>query len=70
MAWACQSCTLLSREREYINYEENVVILGMFLSMLSVCAEDNVLQSIEIVPVKDTYNIVLVSDKAVDVKKQ
>ena len=32
-------------------------------------AEDNVLQSIEIVPVKDTYNIVLVSDKAVDVKK-
>ena len=37
--------------------------------MLSVMAEDNVLQSIEIVPVKDTYNIVLVSDKAVDVKK-
>jgi len=43
--------------------------LGMFLSMLMVCAEDNVLQSIEIVPVKDTYNIVLVADKAVDVKK-
>lgn len=37
--------------------------------MLSVNAQDNVLQSIEIVPVKDTYNIVLVSDKAVDVKK-
>ena len=37
--------------------------------MLSVMAEDNVLQSIEIVPDKDTYNIVLVSDKAVDVKK-
>ena len=37
--------------------------------MISVCAEDNVLQSIEIVPVKDTYNIVLVADKAVDVKK-
>ena len=37
--------------------------------MLSAFAEDNVLQTIEIVPVKDTYNIVLVSDKAVDVKK-
>ena len=41
----------------------------MFLSVLSVCAEENVLQTIEIVPVKDTYNIVLVADKAVDVKK-
>ena len=39
------------------------------MSVLSVNAQDNVLQSIEIVPVKDTYNIVLVSDKAVDVKK-
>lgn len=37
--------------------------------MLSVNAADNVLQSIEIVPVKDTYNIVLVADKSVDVKK-
>ena len=43
--------------------------LGMLLSMLMVCAEDNVLQSIEIIPVKDTYNIVLTADKAVDVKK-
>lgn len=49
--------------------KKTLLFLGMFLSMLSVCAEDNVLQSIEIVPVKDTYNIVLVSDKAVDVKK-
>ena len=32
MAWACQSCTLLSREREYINYEENVVIFTVFLT--------------------------------------
>ena len=32
-------------------------------------ADENVLQSFEIEPVKDTYNIVLVSDKAVDVKK-
>ena len=37
--------------------------------MMSAFAEENVLQSIEIVPVKDTYNIVLIADKAVDVKK-
>ena len=37
--------------------------------MLGVYADENVLQSIEIEPVKDTYNIVLVSDKAVNVKK-
>ena len=37
--------------------------------MLTVCAEENVLQSIEIVPVKDTYNIVLSADRSVDVKK-
>ena len=41
----------------------------LLLSMLTVCAEENVLQSIEIVPVKDTYNIVLSADKSVDVKK-
>lgn len=46
-----------------------LIFLGMFLSMLVVCAEDNVLQSIEIIPVKDTYNIVLTADQAVDVKK-
>ena len=46
-----------------------LLFLGMSLSILSAVAEDNVLQTIEIVPVKDTYNIVLVSDKAVDVKK-
>lgn len=49
--------------------KRTLLFLGMFLSVLSVCAEENVLQSIEIVPVKDTYNIVLVSDRAVDVKK-
>lgn len=49
--------------------KKTLLFLGMFLSMLSVLAEDNVLQTIEIIPVKDTYNIVLVSDKAVDVKK-
>lgn len=46
-----------------------LLLLTMVVSMLSVMAEENVLQSIEIEPVKDTYNIVLVSDKAVDVKK-
>lgn len=49
--------------------KRTLLFLGMFLSMLAVSAEENVLQSIEILPVKDTYNIVLVSDKAVDVKK-
>lgn len=38
-------------------------------SVLTAFADENVLQSIEIEPVKDTYNIVLTSDKAVDVKK-
>ena len=41
----------------------------MLLSVSTAFADENVLQSIEIEPVKDTYNIVLVSDKAVDVKK-
>ena len=49
--------------------KKTLFILGIVLSMLSVNAEDNVLQSIEIVPVKDTYSIVLVADKSVDVKK-
>lgn len=47
-----------------------LLFLGIIVcSALNVYAEDNVLQTIEIVPVKDTYNIVLVADKAVDVKK-
>lgn len=46
-----------------------LLFLTMVVSMVSVYAEENVLQTIEISPVKDTYNIVLVSDKAVDVKK-
>lgn len=46
-----------------------LLLFGIMFSMLSVLAEENVLQSIEIEPVKDTFNIVLVSDKAVDVKK-
>lgn len=46
-----------------------LLFFGIFMSVLSANASENVLQSIEIVPVKDTYNIVLVADKAVDVKK-
>ena len=47
-----------------------LLLLGIIFSIASVSAEENVLQSIEIEPVKDSYNIVLVSDKAVDVKKE
>lgn len=46
-----------------------LLLLGMLFSVVSAYAGENVLQTIEIEPVKDTYNIVLVSDKAVDVKK-
>ena len=46
-----------------------LLFLGIMFSSMTVFASENVLQSIEIEPVKDTYNIVLVSDKAVDVKK-
>ena len=49
--------------------KKTLLFFGLILSMLTVCAEENVLQSIEIVPVKDTYNIVLTADKSVDVKK-
>ena len=49
--------------------KKTLLFLGLILSMLTVCAEENVLQTIEIVPVKDTYNIVLTTDKSVDVKK-
>lgn len=46
-----------------------MLLFGLAFSVLGAFADENVLQTIEIVPVKDTYNIVLVSDKAVDVKK-
>ena len=49
--------------------KKTLLFLGLIFSMLTVCASDNVLQTIEIVPVKDTYNIVLTADKSVDVKK-
>ena len=46
-----------------------LLLFGIMFSVLTAYAEENVLQSIEIVPIKDTYNIVLTSDKVVDVKK-
>ena len=46
-----------------------LLLLGIMSSITFAMAEENVLQTIEVEPVKDTYNIVLVSDKAVDVKK-
>lgn len=49
--------------------KKTLLFLGLFLSTLSIQAEENVLQTIEIVPVKDSYNIVLTADKPVDVKK-
>ncbi|MCQ2754508.1 MAG: hypothetical protein MJ231_05615 [bacterium] len=47
-----------------------LLLVGMLFSTSCIFAQDNVLQTIEIEPVKDTYNIVLVADKAVDVKKE
>ena len=56
--------------RESILMKKALLFFGiLFLVMQSAIAEENVLQSIEIVPVKDSYNIVLVADKSVDVKK-
>lgn len=46
-----------------------MLLFGIIFSVIGAYADENVLQSIEIEPVKDTYNIVLVSDRAVDVKK-
>ena len=59
----------VDKGRESILMKKTLLFLGMMLTMLSVSAEENVLQSIEIVPVKDSYNIVLTADRAVDVKK-
>ena len=53
--------TIIKGER-CIFMKRVLLFFGIVLSMLSAMAEDNVLQSIEIEPVKDTYNIVLKSD--------
>ena len=60
--------TIIKGER-CIFMKRVLLFFGIVLSTLTAFADENVLQSIEIEPVKDTYNIVLVSDKAVDVKK-
>jgi len=46
-----------------------LLLFGFMFMLTPAFAQENVLQTIEITPVKDTYNIVLVADKAVDVKK-
>lgn len=50
--------------------KKSFLVVSMFLSALIAFADENVLQTIQIEPIKDTYNIVLISDKAVDVKKE
>lgn len=49
--------------------KKSFLIVSMLLSAVSAFANDNVLQTIQIEPVRDTYNIVLISDKVVDVRK-
>ena len=46
-----------------------LLLLSIALSVSSAFAAENVLQTIEVEPIKDTYNIVLSTDTAVDVKK-
>ena len=49
--------------------KKSFLLVSMLLSTLCAFADENVLQTIQIEPIRDTYNIVLISDKAVDVKK-
>lgn len=49
--------------------KKSFLVVSMLLSSLVAFAGENVLQTIQIEPVRDTYNVVLISDKAVDVKK-
>src|SRR5574344_2730319 len=46
-----------------------LVLLISLFTAISVNAADNVLQSVQIEPLNDSYNIVLVSDNSVNVKK-
>ncbi len=59
----------INQGRESIFMKRVLLLLGIAFSMIPAMAVDNVLQTIEIEPVKDTYNIVLTSDSAVDVRK-
>lgn len=49
--------------------KKSFLVVSMLLSAVAAFANDNVLQTIQIEPIRDTYNIVLMSDKAVDVRK-
>lgn len=49
--------------------KKSFLLVSMLLSTLVAFADENVLQTIQIEPIRDTYNIVLMSDKVVDVKK-
>lgn len=49
--------------------KKSFLVVSILLSALCAFADENVLQTIQIDPIRDTYNIVLISDKAVDVKK-
>ena len=49
--------------------KKSFLVVSMLLSAVAAFANDNVLQTIQIEPIRDTYNVVLISDKAVDVKK-
>ena len=58
---------ILTTGREMM--KKSFLVVSILLSTLCAFADENVLQTIQIDPIKDTYNIVLISDKAVDVKK-
>ena len=50
--------------------KKSFLVVSMLLSAVAAFANDNVLQTIQIEPIRDTYNIVLISDKVVDVRKE
>ena len=59
----------INQGRESIFMKKVLLLLGIAFSVSSAFAAENVLQTIEIEPIKDTYNIVLSTDTAVNVKK-
>ena len=67
--WSMPNMYTIIKGERCIYMKRVLLFFGIVFSAMTAFADENVLQSIEIEPVKDTYNIVLVSDKAVDVKK-
>ena len=49
--------------------KKSFLLVSMLLSAVVAFADENVLQTIQIEPIRDTYNVVLMADKPVDVKK-